>query len=140
MRSFVMILSAPILILVMCLTVFAEGPAITFYTKQQMISEIQRGNKEVLNCISGSASDKVIIACVSSVLDVNITNQTDTAAFLVGAYFTGYANIVTSNSSDNSRSKWIVTYVRRFTEIQKDIGFSDKEICEITNNRGMLFY
>jgi hypothetical protein len=140
MKTLIIKFCLPILILVNCLSAFAANPTITADTKAKMIPEIQRGNSEVLNCISGKKSDKQIVECVSKVLDVNIGNETDTAPFLAGAYFAGWANLIASNPTDGIKAKWLATYFRRFSEIQKDIGFSDKELCEITNNPGILPY
>jgi hypothetical protein len=138
MRNLILMICLPLLVLANSPNVNAAKIQVPEEAKIKMIGEITRGSDEVFNCSMGLTSDKEIADCLNRVLDVNIQNDTDTAEFLMGAYFTAFARLTVSNPAENVKDKWLATCFRRFSEIQKHLGFSDKELAEITHNTSIL--
>lgn len=138
MKKLVFMICLPALIFASCLNVFAAKKQAPEDAKMQMIGEITRGSDEVFNCTTGMTSDREIVECLDRILDVNIQKDEDTAEFLLGAYFTGFARLTASNPAEKVKDKWLATCLSRFSEIQKYLGFTDKELAEITGNTAVL--
>jgi hypothetical protein len=138
MRTQIIKICLTVLILAICLNARAADSPVPAEVKEQMRQEIIRGGNEVFNCSMGLTSDKEIADCLSSVLDLNIQHDTDTAPFLAGAYFIAFARLAVGSSTPGIRDKWLATCLRRLSEIEKGIGFTDKELAEITQNVAIL--
>ncbi len=106
--------------------------------KAAMAEEIIRGGNEVYNCSMGLSSDKEVVECLERVLDVNIQRDRDTAPFLAGAYFTAFSRLTASNASQGVKEKWLKTCFKRISEIEQGIGYTDKELAELTQNLSAL--
>lgn len=106
--------------------------------KAAMAEEIIRGSNEVFNCSMGLNSDKEVVECLERVLDVNIQRDRDTAPFLAGAYFTAFSRLTASNASQGVKEKWLKTCFKRISEIEQGIGYTDKELAELTQNLSAL--
>jgi hypothetical protein len=122
-------LCLPLLLIACCQGALASTRVVQKETKVLMMEDIARGSNEVFNCALGLDSDKEITECVSSILDDNIQKETDTAPFLAGAYFSGFARLTAGKSTAGVKDKWLATYFRRFSELQKHIGFTDEEMA-----------
>lgn len=106
--------------------------------KAAMAEEIVRGSNEVYNCSNGLYADKEIVACLDQVLETNIQSDRDTAPFLAGAYFTAFSRLTVSTASPGVKEKWLKTCFRRISEIEKGLGYTDKELAELTQNQSAL--
>jgi hypothetical protein len=138
MKKLLFMICLTVLILSNSLSAFAAKNQAPEDVKIQMIGEITRGSDEVFNCSMGLTSDREIADCLNSVLDVNIQKDKDTAEFLMGAYFTAFARLTASNPTEKVKDKWLAVCFGRFSEIQKHLGFTDKELAEITKNTAVL--
>ncbi len=138
MKKLIFMICLPALVLAggtNCLAATVPAPE---YMKVQMIGEITRGSNEVFNCSNGLTYDGEIANCLNRVLDENIQNDKDSAEFLLGAYFMGFARLASSNPAEKVKDKWLETCFNRFSEIEKYLGFNDKEIAEITGTKSAL--
>ncbi len=138
MKSLIFKICLPLLIIASCSGAFASSKPDPEVAKVRMIGEITRGSDEVFNCTMGLTSDKEIVGCIEGVLEKSIQNDKDTAEFLMGAYFTGFARLTGSSPTEKLKDKWLATCFSRFSEIQKYLGFTDKELAEITANVSVL--
>jgi hypothetical protein len=138
MKKLLFMICLPVFIFASCLNVFAAKKQAPEDAKIQMIGEITRGSDEVFNCTVGMTSDREMADCLDRVLDENIQKDKDSAEFLLGAYFTGFARLTAGNPTEKVKDKWLATCFSRFSEIQKHLGFTDKELAEITRNTAVL--
>lgn len=105
----------------------AEPPA---GARTVMLSEIARGGGQILQCVGGKNSDRVIVDCLKNALETSIRDETDSLPFLVGLYYVAWTRLTASEPVAGLKENWQELSLRRFGEMRKETGLTNKEISE----------
>lgn len=106
-------------------------------------SEIKRGEEacSLLGCKSYNYIVDEIGDCCNKVIESNKQKNTDTEAFLLGAYFGGWVNMDTiidakadiakrSGRAYNEEMLWPDFYFKEYRKRQQAMGISDDKLCD----------
>lgn len=108
-------------------------------------SEINRGNNEMFSALLDTGINFTDVSRVAfGVLDKNKSNNTDTDAFLLGAYFEIWNKYAIKLDNENSRSyygetTWLKAqnscklWFKEFRKMEEKLNIDDKTLCETIN-------